>query len=280
MLAYQYRARVVRSAGICAAVASLAFAASANAASGGGGLSGGTSASAGSVVDSYHYIGDSKHLGDRMLRPGMRGHDVRVLQDYLTLAGFPTTIDGSFGSGTKRNVIKFQRQQHMPANGVVTYTVNTKLRSIVATATPSTTTPGSRARLNSNGLVSAPANAPTQIKSIIAAANRIAHTPYVWGGGHASWNASGYDCSGSVSYALHGGGLLSSPMVSGSFESYGAAGAGRWITIWANGGHVYMQVAGLYFDTGAQSSSNGNDRWSTRRASPSSGFVVRHPTGW
>ena len=225
-------------------------------------------------------FGDSKHLGDRVLRPGMAGHDVRVLQGYLTVAGFPTTVDGSYGAGTKRNVVAFQRQQNMPANGVVTYTVNTKLRSIVATATPSSTTPGSRARLNSNGLVSAPANAPAQIKSIIAAANRIAHTPYVWGGGHGSWNASGYDCSGSVSYALHGGGLLSSPMVSGSFESYGGAGPGSWITIWANGGHVYMQVAGLYFDTGAQSSSNGNDRWSTRRASPAAGFVVRHPTGW
>jgi peptidoglycan hydrolase-like protein with peptidoglycan-binding domain len=247
-------------------------------------MSGGASAATRSV-STYKYIGDSKHLGDRLLRPGMTGHDVRVLQDYLTLAGFPTTIDGSFGASTKRNVIRFQRQQHMNANGIVTFSVNTALRAIVAKATPATpatpaTTPGGRAVINSSGLASAPANAPATIKAVIAAANRIAHTPYIWGGGHASFNASGYDCSGSVSYALHGGHLLSSPEVSGSFESYGGPGAGQWITIWANGGHVYMQVAGLYFDTGAQSGSNGDDRWSTGRASPAGGYVVRHPTGW
>lgn len=212
----------------------------------------------------------------------MHGHDVRVLQDYLTLAGFPTTIDGAFGPGTKRNVIRFQRQQHMAANGIVTYTVNTKLRAIVASSSQSTpaTAPAGRAVINSAGLAVAPSNAPATIKAIIAAGNRIAHTPYVWGGGHGSWNASGYDCSGSVSFALHGGHLLSSPLVSGAFETYGSAGRGRWITVYANSGHVYMKIAGLYYDTGAQSSSNANDRWSTHRSSPGSGYVVRHPTGW
>jgi peptidoglycan hydrolase-like protein with peptidoglycan-binding domain len=208
----------------------------------------------------------------------MKGHDVRVLQDYLTLAGFPTTIDGSFGTTTKVNVIRFQRQQHMIANGVVTFTVNTALRALVARANPATT-PAGQAVLNPSGLASAPAGAPAAVQAAVAAANRIAHTPYVWGGGHASFNASGYDCSGSVSYALHGANLLSSPEVSGSFESYGSPGPGHWITIWANGGHVYMQIAGLFYDTGAQSGSNGNDRWSTQRASPAGGYVVRHPAG-
>jgi peptidoglycan hydrolase-like protein with peptidoglycan-binding domain len=273
-LAYQSCARVVRYAGIGVAVASLAFTASATAASGGASMSGGASASARSVSLS----GDSKHMGDRVLRQGMKGHDVRVLQDYLTLAGFPTRIDGSFAASTKRNLIKFQRSAGLTPNGVLTYAGNKALRAAVAAANSSTTA-GGRAVLHSNGLASAPANAPASIKAAIAAGNRIAHTPYIWGGGHASFNARGYDCSGSVSYALHAAHLLSAPEVSGSFESYGSPGAGHWITLWANSGHVYMQIAGLYFDTGAQSSSNGNDRWSTRRASPAGGFVIRHPSG-
>jgi hypothetical protein len=82
-----------------------------------------------------------------------------------------------------------------------------------------------------------------------------------------------------VSYALHGGGLLSSPEDSSQLESYGSAGPGQWITIWANPGHAYMRIAGLFFDTAAQSSSNSNDRWSTTRPSPIGGYVVRHPDG-
>ena len=109
---------------------------------------------------------------------------------------------------------------------------------------------------------------------MIAAANSIATTPYVYAGGHGSWNASGYDCSGSVGFALHGGGLLSQTEDSSQMESYGAAGPGQWITVYANAGHAYAKIAGLYFDT-----ANGQDRWSTRRSSPG-GFVVRHPRGY
>jgi hypothetical protein len=241
-------------------------------------MSGGTTASVRRAHDNVSSAGDSKHLGDRVLRVGMRGHDVRVLQDYLTLVGFPTTIDGSFGSTTKKNVIRFQRVQHMTPNGVVSFAVNRALRSAVAAANPATT-PGGHAVLNRNGTASAPANAPATVKAVIAAANRIAHTPYIWGGGHGSFNSRGYDCSGSVSYALHGGHLLSVSEDSSQLESYGSPGGGHWITIWANAGHAFMQVAGLFFDTGAQSSSNANDRWSTRRASPAGGYVVRHPAG-
>jgi cell wall-associated NlpC family hydrolase len=128
-----------------------------------------------------------------------------------------------------------------------------------------------------NGLAVAPSNAPTVIKEVIAAGNRIAFKPYIYGGGHGSWNDSGYDCSGSVSYALHGANLISAPEDSTELESYGSPGAGRYITIWATGGHVYMYVLGLRFDTSAQGDTGGS-RWTTQ-ARDNSGFVERHPTG-
>jgi peptidoglycan hydrolase-like protein with peptidoglycan-binding domain len=212
---------------------------------------------------------------------GMSGHDVRVLQDFLTRAGFPTGIDGDFGSGTRQNVVAFQRSEQIQPNGVVSLAVAHALRMAVAAQTRSTaaSAPAGKAVLNSNGTATAPANAPAAVKNVIAAANRIAFTPYVFGGGHGSFSSSGYDCSGSVSYALHGGGLLSSPEDSSQLESFGSSGNGQWITLWANAGHVYMQVAGLFYDTAAQSSSNNHDRWSTTRPSPTSGYVVRHPAG-
>ena len=111
---------------------------------------------------------------------------------------------------------------------------------------------------------------------MIAAANAIATLPYVWGGGHGSFQANGYDCSGSVSYALAAGGLLTSPLVSGAFESWGAPGPGRWITVYANAGHAWMEVAGWRFDTVALSS--GGTRWS-QGGGEFAGFVVRHPPG-
>jgi hypothetical protein len=131
-----------------------------------------------------------------------------------------------------------------------------------------------------NGLAVAPADAPQVVQNVIAAANKIAFKPYIYGGGHGTWNDAGYDCSGSTSYALHGGGLLSSSLDSTGFESYGSSGAGQWITLWANGGHVYMDIAGLWFDTAAQSSSNNNDRWSTTRVDQPDGYIERHPTGY
>jgi cell wall-associated NlpC family hydrolase len=222
-------------------------------------------------------------MGDRLLREGMTGHDVRVLQDFLTRDGIPTTIDGQFGPGTLRNVIKFQRSVNMPPTGVVTYDVQKALRLAVAgkprTTASSSTAPGAKAVLNSDGTVSAPASAPDAVKNAIAAANKIAFTPYVFGGGHGSFTSSGYDCSGSVSYALHGGGLLSSPEDSSQLESYGSSGPGQWITIWANSGHTYMQIAGLFYDTSG-APGRGGDRWSTKNPSGTSGYIVRHPTGY
>ncbi len=130
--------------------------------------------------------------------------------------------------------------------------------------------------VNTGGMVQAPAGAPAAVRQIIAAGNAIATLPYVWGGGHGSFHAGGYDCSGSVSYALAAAGLLSSPMVSGDFESYGDPGPGRWVTIYANAGHVGMEVAGWRFDTVALA--YGGTRWS-QGGGEFAGFVVRHPPG-
>jgi peptidoglycan hydrolase-like protein with peptidoglycan-binding domain len=112
---------------------------------------------------------------------------------------------------------------------------------------------------------------------VIAAGNEIASRPYVYGGGHGSFSSRGYDCSGSVSYALHGAGLISSPQDSTSLESYGSSGPGKHITIYANSEHTFMVVDGKRFDTGAQR--EGGSRWSSSMTS-TSGYVVRHPSGY
>jgi hypothetical protein len=111
---------------------------------------------------------------------------------------------------------------------------------------------------------------------VIAAGNAIAGLPYVWGGGHGAFRASGYDCSGSVSYALAAAGLLASPLDSTGFMSWGDAGPGKWITVYANAGHAFMVVAGWRFDTSALS--GGGTRW-TRSMRSTGGFVARHPPG-
>jgi peptidoglycan hydrolase CwlO-like protein len=130
--------------------------------------------------------------------------------------------------------------------------------------------------INTGGMVQAPAGAPEAVRQIIAAGNAIATLPYIYGGGHASFHADGYDCSGSVSYALAAAGLVSSPMVSGAYENWGDAGPGRWVTLYANAGHIWMEVAGWRFDTVALAESG--TRWA-RGGGEFSGFVVRHPPG-
>ena len=130
--------------------------------------------------------------------------------------------------------------------------------------------------VDAGGMVQPPAGAPAAVAQVIAAGNAIATLPYIWGGGHGSFQASGYDCSGSVSYALAAAGLLSSPLDSTGFESWGAPGPGRWITVYANADHAFMVVAGWRFDTVALAS--GGTRWSQSMAA-ADGFVVRHPPG-
>jgi peptidoglycan hydrolase CwlO-like protein len=130
--------------------------------------------------------------------------------------------------------------------------------------------------VNTGGMVQPPPGAPAAVAQVIAAGNAIAGLPYIWGGGHASFQASGYDCSGSVSYALAAAGLLSSPLDSTGFESWGVPGPGRWITVYANAGHAWMEVAGWRFDTVALAVSG--TRWA-QGGGEFSGFVVRHPPG-
>jgi peptidoglycan hydrolase CwlO-like protein len=130
--------------------------------------------------------------------------------------------------------------------------------------------------IDTGGMVQPPPGAPAAVREVIAAGNAIATLPYIYGGGHASFHADGYDCSGSVSYALAAAGLVTSPMVSGDFENWGDPGPGRWITIYANAGHVWMEVAGWRFDTVALA--EGGTRWA-QGGGEFAGFVVRHPPG-
>jgi cell wall-associated NlpC family hydrolase len=134
-----------------------------------------------------------------------------------------------------------------------------------------------RAAVSGGGHAQAPIGAPDVIARIISGGNAIAKFPYIWGGGHGSFVDSGYDCSGSVSYALAAAGLLKSPLVSGAFARWGAPGPGKWVTIYANAGHVFMYVAGLRFDTSGRDGPFGS-RWQTAPRSLA-GFEVRHPPG-
>ncbi|MEZ5077535.1 MAG: hypothetical protein R2725_08845 [Solirubrobacterales bacterium] len=128
-----------------------------------------------------------------------------------------------------------------------------------------------------SGIALAPPNAPEAIQGAINNANTIVGRPYVWGGGHQSWYSAGYDCSGAVSFALFGGGLIPRPLTSGDLMRWGAPGPGKWITVYANPGHTYVEIAGLRFDTSGNENGTG-PRWHLA-ARPGDGFVVRHPPG-
>ena len=136
---------------------------------------------------------------------------------------------------------------------------------------------GATATLADDGSAVAPAGAPAAVTGAIAAANSIKDAPYSWGGGHGSFESSGYDCSGAVSYALHGGGLLSAPLDSGGLMSYGDPGPGKWITVYAHSGHAFVVIAGLRFDTSGDAQGTGPN-WYTDIGS-TAGYTVRHPPG-
>ena len=122
----------------------------------------------------------------------------------------------------------------------------------------------------------APAGAPEEVVKAIAAANRITRKPYKWGGGHGRWWDSGYDCSGAVSFVLYKAGLLDASRDSTGFMSYGESRRAKWITVYANGGHAYVEIAGLRFDTSGRGEEG--PRWRPEPRS-SRGFVARHPAG-
>jgi len=188
-------------------------------------------------------------------RPSRRSR-IRLLQRRLGVAA-----DGVFGPATQRAVKRFQRRRGLTADGIV------GPATWRALGHPAVRTVLRRRRAARGRL-------PVTVRRIIAAASRIAHRPYKYGGGHRRWNDTGYDCSGSVSYALHGAGLLDDPLTSGGFMSWGAPGKGRWVTIYANPGHVYMVVNGRRFDTTGRSESG--SRWQWRRRS-AAGYTIRHP---
>ena len=235
-------------------------------------------------------------LGDRTLATGSRGADVKALQLLLRRAGFASKGDGVFGPGTRRAVIRLQRELGLRVDGTISAADVRRIRRALQPAksaggfsytsareekarpraVSSQQAAGAKAVLTEDGLAIPPAEAPEQVKQVIAAANEIAHKPYRYGGGHGRWEDSGYDCSGSVSYALHGGGLLERAMPSGSFTSWGEAGEGEWITVYAHGGHMYMVVAGLRFDTSGRGRTG--SRWQ-QDDRPPRGFTVRHPDG-
>jgi cell wall-associated NlpC family hydrolase len=128
-----------------------------------------------------------------------------------------------------------------------------------------------------HGIAYAPANAPIQVQQAIWAANALRHRPYVYGGGHQSFRSRGYDCSGTVSYALHGGGLLATPLDSSDFLAWGEAGKGAWITVYTNRGHAWAIIAGLRLDTSGPGQPG--PRWRTAKRS-ARGFTARHPVGF
>jgi cell wall-associated NlpC family hydrolase len=148
---------------------------------------------------------------------------------------------------------------------------------VAAETKPELLVPGSTARFVA-GLAAAPMSAPASVQQIIWAGNAIIGLPYIYGGGHQSFNSPGYDCSGSVSFALHGASLLATPEDSSEFMAWGSHGVGRWVTIFSNPGHAYMTVAGLRFDTSAADdpSAQQGPRWRPLRTG-NGGYTVRHP---
>jgi peptidoglycan hydrolase-like protein with peptidoglycan-binding domain len=208
-----------------------------------------------------------RHTSTRKHRSGGGGGGRRsavvALQRRLGIAA-----DGVFGPGTQAAVKRFQRAHGLTADG------------IVGPATWNALGAGGRTvvlKRKGHGGSRGGSGLPAAVARVIRAGDRIAGLPYKYGGGHGTWTDWGYDCSGSVSYALHGGGLINSQLTSGGFMSWGAPGKGRWITIYANPGHVYMIVNGRRFDTSGADSSG--SRWQLDGRSPA-GYVVRHPPGF
>jgi hypothetical protein len=203
-----------------------------------------------------------------------RGPAVALVQQRVGAA-----VDGVFGNGTFRLVKRWQRAHGLRADGVAGPQTRSKLGLGGGKVLKRRGGHGghhAHRRHRSGGGSSTGGGGSSTVQRVIAAANQIATKPYIYGGGHGSFNAAGYDCSGSVSYALHGGGLLSTPMDSSGFMSYGAPGPGKHITIYANPGHVYMTIDGRRFDTSSRSQTG--SRWGGGGRS-GGGFVVRHPNG-
>jgi hypothetical protein len=211
-------------------------------------------------------------FGARTLHQGSRGHDVRVLQSWLTHLGYRTAVDG-------RSVRRFEHHERIRVDGVVSPRQAALMRRLMGRlAAEPVPVPGAHAVLARDGRTAiAPVEAPQAVKQAIAAANEITHTRYRYGGGHGrGFNDTAFDCSGAVSHALHGAALVTRPLDSTRFKRWGRSGRGLWITVYANSGHAYALIAGLRFDTSGRGESG--PRWRTERRS-SRGYVARHPAG-
>ena len=231
-----------------------------------------------------------RSFGSRALERPMRGADVRTLQQLLTAWGLPLEIDGHYGRHTTLRVRSWERNSGRRINGRVSRREARALQLAVErgerlpgyepapepTTAPAPTGAGYKATIGPDGLAVAPASAPAAVKTMIAAGNRIHDKPYKYGGGHGTWNDTGYDCSGSMSYVFHAAGLLDQALDSTGFMRWGEAGKGQWVTNYANSGHSYMVIAGLRFDTSGRAEDG--SRWHTDMRS-SSGYTVRHPAG-
>ena len=254
--------------------------------------------------------GDRRWLGIRRLRVGAQGKDVRALQNALTKLGYPAATDGAVrpGDAHERAHVRARgrparrRRPHAARGAHAQAASPARARRPARSRCARTQTATRRRRRRRHDApqrrTSRPARSPRRrprrarsaatasrsrrparpppSSAIIQAGNVIAHFPYRFGGGHQNWQDTGYDCSGSVSYALHGAGLLDTPLASYDFYNWGEAGPGQWVTIYAKDDHAYMVVAGLRYDTAA--SKGGGSRWTTAARAPA-GYVARHPAG-
>jgi peptidoglycan hydrolase-like protein with peptidoglycan-binding domain len=236
---------------------------------------------------------DAGTYAKRTLTVGSQGRDVKLFQKYLVKSGFPTRASGYYGKATRNAERQFEQELGLIVDGKASRADQKLARRVALNGgDPNTMGDGSggqgydagngnpteKATLSSDGRTAiAPDSAPQEVKDAVAAANAITTKPYKYGGGHGKWEDTGYDCSGAVSYALHGGGLLNKPLDSTGFESWGLAGKGEWITVYANAGHAYAIIAGLRFDTSGAGEEG--PRWRKEARSPS-GYVARHPAGF
>lgn len=216
-------------------------------------------------------------FGDRALQRGAHGHDVRVLQSWLTRVGWPTHVDGRYGRRTARHVRHFEQSNDRHVDGRVSRRDARVLRGLVETTAARAAPATGVATLAADGMTAVPpADAPPAVQAAIGAANRLVGKPYEWGGGHGRWEDDGYDCSGAVSYAFHGAGLLDAALDSSQLARWAEPGVGSWITVYGRADHAYAVIAGLRFDTSG--TAGAGPRWHARPRS-GHGYAARHPVG-
>jgi hypothetical protein len=218
----------------------------------------------------------SARFGSRRLHAGMEGRDVRGLQWHLGHVGYSTSVDGAFGPLTKAALERWEGAKGRSVDGVATRPDQHALKN-TRRRTSSPSPANVHAWISRRGFAHISPSAPNKVRRLIRAGNRIAKMPYTYGGGHGTWNDSGYDCSGSVSYVLHYAGLLDGPArASGGFMNWRFGGRGKWVTVYANSGHAFLTVAGVRFDTTDRE--RDGTRWH-RDMRTTAGYAVRHPGG-